>query len=388
MQTRWLILFVLFFARTTMAFQFQSVAALSPTIIDSLAFTLVDIGLLIGLYLGPGVIIATLGGVVATWLGDRRIVLFSLVLMVAGSVVVAYSTSLSWVMSGRVISGVGGVVINVLMTKMVVDWFARHNIATAMAIFISSWPLGIALALLILPPLAEVGGLKLAWAGVTVSTITALVLFGLAYRSPEGVSSGGRKVSLTSLPWVPLSYVAALWALYNAAFGMIIGFGTLILIERGFSAAGASSAISFNILAGTIAIPLGGWLADRTGRRDTVILASLIAGVVLYPALLYLPISYVTVVLVVGGLVVGFGPGPIVSMPSLILPQHARAFGTGVFYSIYYALMMIAPPIAGAISDRLGNVNMAFIMASFMMAIAIFAFFGFRISASMPVEER
>ena len=388
MQTRWLILFVLFFARTTMAFQFQSVAALSPTIIDSLAFTLVDIGLLIGLYLGPGVIIATLGGVVATWLGDRRIVLFSLVLMVAGSVVVAYSTSLSWVMSGRVISGVGGVVINVLMTKMVVDWFARHNIATAMAIFISSWPLGIALALLILPPLAEVGGLKLAWAGVTVSTITALVLFGLAYRSPEGVSSGGRKVSLTSLPWVPLSYVAALWALYNAAFGMIIGFGTLILIERGFSAAGASSAISFNILAGTIAIPLGGWLADRTGRRDTVILASLIAGVVLYPALLYLPISYVPVVLVVGGLVVGFGPGPIVSMPSLILPQHARAFGTGVFYSIYYALMMIAPPIAGAISDRLGNVNMAFIMASFMMAIAIFAFFGFRISASMPVEER
>ncbi|WP_367648719.1 MFS transporter [Ruegeria arenilitoris] len=388
MKMRWLILFVLFFARTTMAFQFQSVAALSPTIIDSLAFTLVDIGLLIGLYLGPGVIIATLGGVVATWLGDRRIVLFSLVLMVAGGLIVAYSTSLTWAMIGRVISGAGGVVINVLMTKMVIDWFARHNIATAMAIFISSWPLGIALALLILPSLAEVGGLKLAWAGVSAATITALVLFSLAYRSPAGASSGGRKISLTSLPWVPLSYVAALWALYNAAFGMIIGFGTLILIERGFSAAGASSAISFNILAGTIAIPLGGWMADRTGRWDTVILASLITGVVLYPALLYVPISYIPVVLVVGGLVVGFGPGPIVSMPSLILPQHARAFGTGVFYSIYYAMMMIAPPMAGAISDHFGNVNVAFTMASVMMAAAIVAFIGFCRTATLPVDER
>ncbi len=388
MRMRWLILAVLFFARATMAFQFQSVAALSPVIIDSLAFTLVDIGLLIGLYLGPGVIIATLGGAVATWLGDRRIVLLSLALMVAGGLLVAYSTSLPLAMTGRLISGAGGVVINVLMTKMVIDWFVRHNIATAMAIFISSWPLGIALALLVLPTLAEFGGLELAWAGVTVSTVAAFVLFGLIYRSPEGASSGSGIVSLASLPWVPLSYVAGLWAFYNAAFGMVIGFGTLILVERGFSAAGASSAISLNILAGTIAIPLGGWLADRAGRPDAVIIASLVAGVVLYPTLLYLPVASVVVVLIIAGFVVGLGPGPIVSMPSLILPEHARALGTGVFYSIYYAVMTIAPPVAGAISDRLGNVNVAFIMASVLMAVAIVAFLGFRRTATLLVNGK
>ena len=65
MQKRWIILMVLFFARTTMAFQFQSVAALSPLITESLAITLVDIGLLIGLYLGPGIIVAVLGGSMA-----------------------------------------------------------------------------------------------------------------------------------------------------------------------------------------------------------------------------------------------------------------------------------------------------------------------------------
>ncbi|MCA0873880.1 hypothetical protein LCL97_23865 [Seohaeicola saemankumensis] len=59
---RWVILFVLFFARTIMAVQFQSVAALSPFIMDSLAITLTEIGILIGLYSGPGIIVALAGG--------------------------------------------------------------------------------------------------------------------------------------------------------------------------------------------------------------------------------------------------------------------------------------------------------------------------------------
>ena len=89
MQMRWIILFVLFFARTVMAFQFQSVAALSPLIIDSLAVTLADVGLLIGLYLGPGIVVAVGGGAVATRFGDKRTVIASLALMLAGGAMVA-----------------------------------------------------------------------------------------------------------------------------------------------------------------------------------------------------------------------------------------------------------------------------------------------------------
>ena len=91
MQRRWIILLVLFFARATMAFQFQSVAALSPLLIDSLLLTLVDIGLLVGLYLGPGVIVAILGGTLSSRFGDKRTVSVSLVLMLIGSLLMAYS---------------------------------------------------------------------------------------------------------------------------------------------------------------------------------------------------------------------------------------------------------------------------------------------------------
>ena len=39
-----------------------------------------------------------------------------------------------------------------IMSKMVTDWFAGREIASAMAIFVNSWPVGIALALIALPP--------------------------------------------------------------------------------------------------------------------------------------------------------------------------------------------------------------------------------------------
>ncbi|MCG6560862.1 hypothetical protein MB818_21915, partial [Ruegeria sp. 1NDH52C] len=85
MPKRWVVLFVLFFARTVMAIQFQSVAALSPFIMDSLAITLTEIGILIGLFSGPGIIVAVAGGAVASWFGDKRTVIASLVLMVVGA---------------------------------------------------------------------------------------------------------------------------------------------------------------------------------------------------------------------------------------------------------------------------------------------------------------
>ncbi len=370
-----------------MAFQFQSIAALSPLIIESLALTLVDIGLLMGLYLGPGVIVATLGGSVATWFGDKRTVFASLLLMVIGGSMVAYAQTLGMAIAGRVVSGVGGVVINVLMTKMVIDWFAGHRLSTALAIFISSWPLGIALSLLVLPVLAEVGGLDLAWNGLMLLTVAALVLFGVFYRTPAGAQSGDSKIRMASLPWGPLAYAGLLWGLYNAAFAMVFGFGPLILIERGLTNTAASSATSLYMLIATLAIPLGGWMADRTGRGNTIVCASLVGGVVFFPALLYLPVSYITLAFCVGGLVIGLAPGPIVSMPGYILPPQARAFGTGVFYSIYYVLMMIAPPLAGAIADRLENVNSTFVLGSVLMALAIAMLFAFNRTAAPPPAE-
>jgi MFS family permease len=382
MPMRWIILCVLFFARFVMAFQFQSVAALSPFIMDSLAITLADIGLLIGLFSAPGIIIAVAGGAAATWFGDKRTVVASLVLIVAGTVMFAHASTLGWAVVGRIVSGIGGVVLNVIMTKMVIDWFAGRSVSTALAIFISSWPVGIALSLMILPALAASNGLNVAWNMLTGLTVVALLVFSIFYRAPEGVKPGDARINITTLPWTPLMFAAVLWGLYNTAFAMIFGFGTLVLMERGLPVVAAGSAVSLYIFAATLTIPLGGWLADRTGRADRVVYASLIAGVVFFPAILYLPQSFLVATLVVGGLIVGLAPGPLVAMPGLILAPEARAFGTGAFYSIYYLQTTITPALAGKIADHMDDVDVTFVLGSVMMILAILAHWAFRRTTS------
>ena len=77
--------------------------------------------------------------------------LAALALMLVGSLAMAFGESWSWQIAGRLVAGAGGVLLNVQMTKMVTDWFAGKEIATAMAIFVNSWPAGVALSLLTLP---------------------------------------------------------------------------------------------------------------------------------------------------------------------------------------------------------------------------------------------
>ncbi|WP_245320229.1 hypothetical protein [Bradyrhizobium lablabi] len=58
------ILAVLFIVRLTVAFQFQSVAAVAPLVGAKFDASLADIGLLIGLYFTPGVALSLPGGAI------------------------------------------------------------------------------------------------------------------------------------------------------------------------------------------------------------------------------------------------------------------------------------------------------------------------------------
>jgi len=158
MRNRWGVLALLFFVRGTMAIQFQSVAAVAPLLGAEFGASLADIGILVGLYSVPGVALALPGGAIGQRFGDKKTVLAGLVLMMAGSCIMAFSSSWSGQISGRLVAGVGSVLMGVLMTKMVADWFAGKELSTAMAIFVNSWPIGIAISLLALPPIGVAHG--------------------------------------------------------------------------------------------------------------------------------------------------------------------------------------------------------------------------------------
>ena len=88
---RWLILAVLFLARTAMGFQFQSVAALSSFLIGDLRIDYTQLGLLIGFYLLPGVVIAYPGGLLGQRFGDKQVAILGMTLMVVGGMLTGSS---------------------------------------------------------------------------------------------------------------------------------------------------------------------------------------------------------------------------------------------------------------------------------------------------------
>lgn len=315
MSKRWLILAVLFFARLTMAFQFQAIGALSPLIIADYGVDLADIGLLIGLYLAPGVIVAIPGGAIAARFGDKRIVGIGMLMMLAGGLLISLIPSWEALVAGRLLAGAGGVILNIIMTKMLVDWFVDREISTAMAVFVNSWPVGIALALLILPFIAATGGLALVWWTVSALIGGGLVLFVLLYSAPAGATVLTAKIQFATLPLYALVMASLVWALYNTALAMVFSFGPALLNEKGWSLASAGTAISAFMIVFSIALPLGGILADRTGRRDLIIFISLISFAALMPLVAYVPPLFIAAIFLIVGILFALAAGPIMTLP-------------------------------------------------------------------------
>lgn len=364
---RWGVLALLFSVRVSMAFQFQAVAALSPTIMRDLNVELADIGLLIGLYLSPGIVLAFSGGKIGKRFGDKSSVLFGLVLMICGGMLMAFWSAWGAQIGGRLLAGTGGVLINVLMSKMVTDWFEGKEIATAMGIFVNSWPVGIALALVVLPPVAEASSLVVALSLVTGLAMVGLLLLGIFYRAPApaGDEIAPAPSDLAGTALMAVITAGLIWGLYNAALGMIFSFGPAMLADRGWSNSEASSATSVTLWLVAISVPLGGVIADRSGQRNLV----LVAGLLLFAAMLILAARSEEVLLmfVLLGLVGGLSAGPIMSLPSSVLHIENRAVGMGIFFTMFYLVTVLAPWLGSYLAEAIGRTSATFDMGAIML---------------------
>src|SRR5215510_1034666 len=352
-----------------MGFQYQSVAAVAPLIARDMGLTLADIGLLFGLYLAPGMALAYPGGSIGRRFGDRPVVLAGLGLMVLGGAIMAFVPTWTGQIVGRLVAGVGGVLINVLMAKMVTDWFAGRDIATAMAVFVNSWPVGIAAALVVLPPIAEMQGLKAAYLFSALLVLLGLVVLQQRYTAPPRPSEpASSENAMPERAALKAAIVAgSIWGLYNAGLAMVFAFGPSLLVERGWPITTAGSAISLLLWLAIVSVPLGGFLADRLRHHALFVIAGcLAAGVLLLVASREPDVVLLYAVL---GLVAGFPAGPIMSLPSRVLRPGVRAIGMGAFFSVFYAAMVVGPALGG----WLAAVNGSAAAAIYLGALLLFA---------------
>jgi predicted MFS family arabinose efflux permease len=355
--TRWIVLASCIFARVAFAYQFQSLAVVAPGLIGEFGLDALSVGTLVGLYMLPGFFLAIPGGMLSQWVGERRFLTGCLAAMVAGALICAFASGYWSICVGRLLSGLGATGANVVMAKIAIDWFQDEEIATAMALFLAGYPAGIGLALVTLGTLATPEGWSHAFLITGALGFVAFVVFAATYR-PAQLKTEGSTPAESSMGEVGMVCVAgAIWALYNAAYTIVVSFVPLFLHSAGMASAAAASLVGIGLWVAIVAAPIGGVLADRSRKPNLLI----VAGVLIWGLGLMLVIPWadspllLLTLIIVTAFIGSLPPGAIVALASEVLRPQARSAGMGIYYTWLYAGLALGPMLAGLVSNLTGD---------------------------------
>ena len=383
MSPSWRCLGALTLARAAMGFQFQSIAAVAPLVGDGLGIDKTQLGWLIGLYLLPGVVFALPGGLLGRRFGDKRLVLVGLALMGIGGAWLGIAESFAAAKAARFTSGIGAVILNVLMTKMVTDLFTGRERLLAMSVLINAWPIGIGISLAVIGPLGELAGWRWGVASSALFAMIGLAVVATFYRPPVAavgftsatpIAAGIGVGLLTRVEWSLLAIGSLPWLLYNAAYQIVLSFLPSFLVGNGLGIAHAGWLVAVNTVMFVVSVQAGGFLLERSARPELLCHVTIVAwcATLLFIAAGSAPLPW----LVLGGLVGGIPAAALVSAPGEFLRPESRSAGMGVFYTVYYLGCAILPSLAGALYDASGGPAALWMAAAtaFLATATLFAF--------------
>jgi predicted MFS family arabinose efflux permease len=375
---RWVMLALLFAVRAGLGFQFQVVGSVGDPLAADLGLSYAELGTLIGAFFLPGLVLAIPVGYAGRYVSDSVLVALGMAALALGGGLCAIAHGFGQMMLGRMLCGVGFVLGTIYMTKMIVDWFAGKEIATAMAVLVMSWPFGIAMGQVGHGWLAATLGWPWAFAAAALYCFVGAALVLAIYRPPPAAGAAAPTVSagLSRREWILVVVAALVWGCFNAAFIVYLSFASRVLVAGGYGPFEAAATISLAtwvmIFSGTIC----GQLADRTGRSDAILYTCLIVAML---SLALLPQTRFAIPLTLAFGLIGMAPaGLIMALTGQAMTPEHRAFGMGVFFSIFFLFTAPTPTIAGWLYDLGGDPFWPLLFAVAMFGLTLVANAGFR----------
>src|SRR6266702_4564740 len=280
---RWIVLAILFAARTATGFEFQSVGSVSSLLIQDLGLSYAQIGLLLGAFLLPGIVVAFPTGLLGQRVADKSLGLAGLALMTISGLALAHADSFASALVARVAGGVGATIVVLVATKMTTDWFDGRDIVLAMSLLQVSWPFG---AMLALPIQASIGQ-SFGWPAVMMSgaIVAGAAFCAFAFVSEPSERAQQTAVERSKLPrsvLLAVTIAGTIWGAMNLACILFFSYAPLLLVAQGSSPTAAASLVIHAIWFTILAIPTGGYLVHRLGRPTAAIVAcALIAAIAL-----------------------------------------------------------------------------------------------------------
>jgi len=339
-------------ARIGFGYQFQSVATLGPDLVSMFHLSYTALGSLIGAYMVSGMFVALPLGLLGRRFGDRLVLDSGLALMLAGAVAGALPHDLSGIAVGRTVAGVGAVAMAVLQGKVIADWFTGRRFMIGISVSVCSYPIGVGLAQLVLPSVAELYGWRAALMTNAVAPGVALIVFLLSYRQPPEVATQPRHFALPSRRECLLLIIAGLiWTSYTSGYAGYTSYLPSALAGRGETPAMIGLVLVIATWGNVPATLWGGDLAARFGGLRIFLIGT--GAIVIGMAGTALSGGVVWWAILVG--VIGsIHPGVIMAVGTLSARPEHRAVGMGLFYSLYYLGGSFGPALCGFTADRMG----------------------------------
>ena len=387
---KWIVLAVLFAARAATGFQFQSIGSATNLLMADLGIGYSEVGMLLGAYLLPGVIVAFPAGLLGSRVSEKTLGLAGLLLMAISGLALSYSGDLVLALVARTIGGIGATIVILIATKMVTDWFESSEIVLAMSLLQMSWPFGAMIALPIQTFIAQSFGWHAVMASGAICSVLVLCAFAMipqASRPAEAAAGRGR---LPRSALMPVVISGTIWGVMNLACVLFFSYAPLLMVAQGSSPTVSASLTSLAIWFTILAIPTGGYLVHRSGRP---IAAIVVCGLIAAGALMLFVVDFhSTIACLVFGIAIGPLSGAILSLPAKLLEPADRSVGFGLFYTCFYVLMAVGPTVAGELQDAWGSPSAALVagaalLASMVPLVALFWSVTRHRDAAQPAQE-
>ena len=369
---RWKILVMVYVCMLSFALVFQSIPPLLSLIRQDLDISHAQAGLLMSLFALPGIFVAIPGGAISDRFGTRKTGLASLGLMIAGTLIVGTSNSPVQAYAGRVVSGVGGLTLAVVLPQLLSKWFVGRELGLGMGVYNTAMPLGTILSLNVFTVMGKGFGWHVPTLVTTLVSVVALLVFLLLYREPVEETRKARSKTTVSSASLGLSiwFVGLSWMWFNATLISFITFSSDFLVSRGYEI-GSVGFISSLVMVGSLLLsPVVGFFVHRSGRENTFIgvggllLASLIFSVPMFP--------FVVPFFILIGIAASLVPAPTYSLPPKIVKPENLGLAFGIMTACLNIGVLGGPYLVGVARDLTGDYFLGFhLMAFFAVLLAI-----------------
>ncbi len=384
--SRWVVLAILFLARSCIGFQFIAVAAQMPQLRAELHFDYSQIGVLLGVFIIAGAFLSLPSGMIANRFGDRRTIQIGLIALVAGGAILGSGETFHGALIGRIVGGFGAVFITVPAAKILTDWFVGREMATAMSVLGVAWPVGIAAGMSLLPFINVWSDWRVAVYVTAAAPALAMLLVSVLPAPGARTEAGSAPAKPAARPplwsirprefWIILAGGAAWPLMSTGGYVVFSSYAPVMLIDRGLPHTTAALVISLLSWLLIAIVPLGGYLADRTGKKDSLFWGGCLAAAA---AIAMVPVLDPVALWVVLAAILGLTVGMVMALPGEVLSPESRATGLGLYYTMYYVGTGVLPAIAGWIQDTTGSAAFVIWFSAGCLALAPFSLLAFRI---------